>query len=193
MSSTLQRTALCPLVPTLTKSPTVKFFNNTYSFCSQVITFGVKTSVCGCDSPGEGKKMRNVCVCVGVIVGHLCDLFRLFPLLHYVQFGSAVSLIISDVDGDLSGLQPLKAVTLTATPLIDVLQEREREEMGIKVRIIKISVLVDLVKTVNTGGNSKFGLILQVSEFQGKLTQLFCQTNNRRATCVSVYSAAKHT
>lgn len=83
----------------------MKCINNTYSFCSQV----------------------NVCVCV--IVCHLYDFCRLFPILHHVQFGSAVSLIISDVDGDLRGLQPLKPVTFTATPLIDILQEKEIQEM----------------------------------------------------------------
>lgn len=63
-----------------------------------------------------------VCVCVTGIACYLCDCCWLLPLLHHVQFGSAVSLIVSDVDGDLRGLQPLKTVTLTATPLIDVLR-----------------------------------------------------------------------
>lgn len=62
-----------------------------------------------------------------VIESHLCECVWLFPLLHHVQFGTAVPLIISDANGDLRGLQPLIAVTLTATPLIDVLQERESE------------------------------------------------------------------
>lgn len=86
-----------------------------YSCCLQLITFRVKTSVCGSYS----------CVCV--IESHLCECFWLFPLLHHVQFGSAIPLIISDANGDLRGLQPLIAVTLTATPLIDVLQEKESE------------------------------------------------------------------
>lgn len=50
-----------------------------------------------------------------------------------MQLGSAVSLVVSDVDADPGGLQPLESVTLTATPLIDVLQERERQETDIKV------------------------------------------------------------
>lgn len=57
-----------------------------------------------------------------------------------MQFGSAVPLIISDVDADLGGLQPLEAVTLTAAPLVDFLQERK--EMDIKVRIFTISILL---------------------------------------------------
>lgn len=89
------------------------------------------------------------------IVFYINDCLWLFSLLHHVQFGSAVSLIISDVKADVRGLQPFKTVTLTATPLIDVLQERERQEMHIKVRIFKISVLVDLLTIMVTGGNSR--------------------------------------
>lgn len=57
-----------------------------------------------------------------VIVCDLYDFCRLIPLFQHVELSSAVSLIIPDADGDLRGLQPLKAVTLTATPLVDILQ-----------------------------------------------------------------------
>lgn len=65
-------------------------------------------------------------------VSDLYDGIRLIPLLHHMHFGSAVPLIISDVDGDLGGLQPLETVTLTAAPLIDVLQEGKTREMRFK-------------------------------------------------------------
>ena len=94
-----------------------------YSCCSQLITFRVTTSVCG----SYLCVCVCVCVCACVCVSHLCECFWLFPLLHHVQFGSSVPLIISDANGELRGLQPLIAVTLTATPLIDVLQEKESE------------------------------------------------------------------
>lgn len=93
----------------------------------------------------------NVFACVR----HLYDCCRLFPFLHYVQFGSAVSLIVSDADGELRGLQPLKTVALAATPLIDVLREGERQEMHFKAVKRKISVVFDMVTVVVTGGNSK--------------------------------------
>lgn len=62
-----------------------------------------------------------------VIVCYLEDFRRLMPLLHYVELASAVSHIISDVDGDFSGLQLLKTVALTAAPLIDVLREDRKQ------------------------------------------------------------------
>lgn len=71
----------------------------------------------------------------------LYDLVWLITLLHHVQLSSAVSLIIPDADGNLRGLQPLKAVTLTAAPLIDILQERIRKKMD-----IKFIVLTDLLR-----------------------------------------------
>lgn len=76
----------------------------------------------------------------GMCVSDLYDGSRLVPLLHHMHFGSAVPLIISDVDGDLGGLQPLKTVTLTAAPLIDVLQEgRTRERRFKDVKALTIS------------------------------------------------------
>lgn len=68
-------------------------------------------------------------VCVCVWLSHLYDCCRLVPLIHHVQFSSAVPLIISDANGDLGGLQPLIAVTLTAAPLIDFLQGKGRQDM----------------------------------------------------------------
>lgn len=59
----------------------------------------------------------------------LYDLIRLAPLLHHVHLGSAISLIISDVNGDLRSLQPLEAVALTAAPLVDILQDRSIPQM----------------------------------------------------------------
>lgn len=76
----------------------------------------------------------------GMCVSDLYDGSRLVPLLHHMHFGSAVPLIIPDVDGDLGGLQPLETVTLTAAPLIDVLQEgRTRERRFKDVKALTIS------------------------------------------------------
>ena len=56
-------------------------------------------------------------------VFYLNDSSRLVTLLHHVYFRSAISLIISDINCDLRGLQALEAVALTATPLIHILQD----------------------------------------------------------------------
>lgn len=82
---------------------------------------------------------------VRVTVCHLNDRCRLFPLLHHVQFGSAVSLIISDVNRNRRGLQPLIAATLTAAPVIDVLPETERQEMCNKVRTHNIMLNIKII------------------------------------------------
>lgn len=58
---------------------------------------------------------------------HLYDVRGLASLLHHVHLGSAVSLIVSDVDGHLGGLEPLEPVTLTAAPLIHILQDGEKK------------------------------------------------------------------
>lgn len=65
-------------------------------------------------------------VCVCVCMCDLYDCLRLLAFVHHVQLSSAVPFIVSDVDGDLRGLQPLEAVALTATPLVDFLQEMRR-------------------------------------------------------------------
>lgn len=56
-------------------------------------------------------------------VPDLYDLRRLLPLVNQVHLSSASSLIISDVDGQLGGLQLLVAVTLAAGPDINILQK----------------------------------------------------------------------
>lgn len=56
-------------------------------------------------------------------VDHLYDLLRLLPLVDHVHLSSAISLVISDVDGQLGGLQLLVAVALTAAPHVNVLRK----------------------------------------------------------------------
>lgn len=56
-------------------------------------------------------------------VDHLYDLLRLLPLVDHVHLSSAISLVISDVDGQLGGLQPLVVVALTAAPDVNVLRK----------------------------------------------------------------------
>lgn len=58
---------------------------------------------------------------------YLYDLFRLSTLFNDVHLCSAFSLVISDVDGQLSGLQPLEAVGLTAAPNINVLHQDQND------------------------------------------------------------------
>lgn len=119
MNRTLQRTALCPLVPTLAHWP--------WNASMTLIASTHKRSPLGgklqCLDENHAEKERKWGMCVTIY--HLYDCCWLFPLLHNVQFGSAVSLIVFDVNGDPRGLQPLEMVTLAATPLIDVLRERK--------------------------------------------------------------------
>lgn len=63
------------------------------------------------------------------IVHYLYDLLRLTTLVNYVHLSSAISLVISDVDGQLGGLQLLVAVRLTAAPNINVLHQDKNDLM----------------------------------------------------------------
>lgn len=54
---------------------------------------------------------------------HGDELLGFGAVVHHVQLGAAAPLVVADVDGQLGGLQPLIAVTLTPTPLVDVLKE----------------------------------------------------------------------
>lgn len=75
------------------------------------------------------------CVCVF----YLDDFRRLLPLLQQAQLGSAVPLVISDVNGDLRGLQPLVAVALTAAPLIDSLRGTGRRDLHVFISIVDVN------------------------------------------------------
>ena len=57
---------------------------------------------------------------------HICDGLWLVSFLNHLQLGTAVPLVVTDIDGHLSCLQALKAVALAATPLVDVLGGDER-------------------------------------------------------------------
>lgn len=63
------------------------------------------------------------------IVYYLYDLLRLTVLVNDVHLSSAISLVISDVDGQLRGLQLLVAVSLTAAPDVNVLHQDENDLM----------------------------------------------------------------
>lgn len=56
---------------------------------------------------------------------YLDDFVGFFSLVHHVQLGPAVPLVVSDVDGKTRGLQLLVAVALAAAPQVDVLQGAE--------------------------------------------------------------------
>lgn len=81
----------------------------------------------------KNKKKKTGGTCLKT-VHHLDDFCWLLPLLHHVQLGSAVPLVVSDVDGHLGGLQPLVAATLAATPLIHVLETGIRWEIRSEIR-----------------------------------------------------------
>lgn len=53
---------------------------------------------------------------------HVGDSLWLLSLLNHLKIGTAVPLIITNIDGNLGGLQTLKAVALAATPLKDILR-----------------------------------------------------------------------
>lgn len=57
-------------------------------------------------------------------VPHVDDLLRFSSLVHHVDLGPAVPLVVPDVDGHLRRLDLLEPVTLAPCPLIDVLRRR---------------------------------------------------------------------
>ena len=64
----------------------------------------------------------RVRVRVRVRVPYVYNSLWLPSVVHHVQLGAAVPLVVPDADGHLGRLQPLEAVTLTATPLVDILE-----------------------------------------------------------------------
>lgn len=63
-----------------------------------------------------------MCVCVRERVTHVDDSLWLSSLLNHQQRGTAIPLVVTDIDGHLGCLQTLKSVALAATPLEDVLR-----------------------------------------------------------------------
>jgi hypothetical protein len=55
-------------------------------------------------------------------MSHVDDSLWLSSLLNNLQLGTAIPLVVTDIDGQLGRLQSLEAVALTATPLEDVLR-----------------------------------------------------------------------
>lgn len=121
MRSPSQRMALCPTIPTLHAA--VKCISNVWSSSSWVITFNA------------WPRFALLALCAF----YLDDFCRLLPLLQQAQLGSAVPLIISDVNGDLRGLQPLEAVALTAAPLIDSLQGTGRQDLHVFISTVDVN------------------------------------------------------
>lgn len=61
---------------------------------------------------------------------------------NHVYFSAAFSLIVADINGQLSGFHPLKAIAFTARPVVDVLTFQKREKYKIP-KAWYISVILD--------------------------------------------------
>lgn len=106
-----------------------------------------------------------------ICVPYLDDFLGLVPLLHHAQLGPAVPLVVSDVDGNLRGLQPLVAVALTAAPLVDFLQGQSVGRcMSMSTNSIMHSLEALCVRRYRTMNKNIKGQLVQ----EGKNTFLFC-------------------
>lgn len=113
-----------PPVPTLAPAAAMKI-GNVYSVLGFVGTARIhRKRVVRARAPA-GRFLG----CVWETERYLYDLLRLGTLVEFVYLSAAIFLVISDVDGELSGLQLLEAVRLAAAPDEDVLHQDKNRLM----------------------------------------------------------------